>query len=102
MLFAVVRTRGAAWRTDRLPQEQEAFEPHVAVVNRLYEAGIIPLGGWLGEAGDVLLIMRAGSAAEIRRLLDEDPWTTLDILPVTRVEPWTLGLGALPASPASS
>ncbi len=96
MLFAVVRTRGAAWRTDRSTQEQDAFEPHAAAINRLHQAGHIPLGGWLGEAGDVLLIMRAGSAAEIRRLLDEDPWTTLDILPVASVEPWSLGLGSLP------
>lgn len=28
--------------------------------------------------------------------LDEDPWTTQDILPVARVTPWTLGLGSLP------
>lgn len=39
---------------------------------------------------------RGGSEAEIRRRLDEDPWTTQDILPVARVTPWTLGLGSLP------
>lgn len=96
MLFAVVRTRGAAWRPDRPPQEQDAFQPHVTVVNRLHEEGVIVLGGWLGEAGDVLLIMRAGSEVDVRQRLDEDPWTTQDILPVARVTPWTLGLGSLP------
>lgn len=96
MLFAVVRTRGAAWRPDRPPQEQDAFQPHVDVVNRLHQEGLIALGGWLGEAGDVLLIMRGGSEAEIRQRLDEDPWTTQGILPVARVTPWTLGLGSLP------
>jgi uncharacterized protein YciI len=54
------------------------------------------------DTGDVLLIMQAASAAEVLKRLQDDPWTGLDILPVARVAPWSLGLGALPAAGASS
>ena len=101
-LFAVVRNRGAAWRADRAPEEQEAFPPHAAHMKQLHEAGAVVLGGWLDDNGEVLLIMRAASAPEVVGLLQNDPWTALDILPVSRVAPWSLGLGTLPEAGESS
>jgi len=99
-LFAVIRSRGAAWRADRTPAEQAAYAPHAQYMAQLYESGTVVLGGWLGDTGDVLLIMRAGTGAEVQRWLDADPWTSLDILPVARIAPWSLGLGVLPAPDA--
>ncbi len=101
-LFAVVRVRGAAWRADRTPEEQEAFLPHAMHMKKLYEQGAVVLGGWLDDTGDVLLIMRAASTSEVLGLLEDDPWTGLDLLPVSRVEPWSLGLGTLPIAGESS
>lgn len=94
-LFAVIRTRGSRWRSERAPQEQEAYGAHAALIGQLYDEGVAVLGGWLTETGDVLLVMRAESAAEVKRRLAEDPWTTLDVLPVARVEEWSLALGTL-------
>lgn len=94
-LFVVLRTRGSRWRTECAPQAQEAYEPHAALINHLHAEGVLLLGGWLAETGDVLLVMRGVSAAEVSERLAEDPWTTLDVLPVTRVEEWALALGTL-------
>lgn len=94
-LFAVIRTRGAAWRSDRTPAEQDEYAPHAAFMHELFESGAVVLGGWLDDAGDVLLIMRAADELHARQLLDADPWTRLDILPVARVARWSLGLGTL-------
>ena len=95
-LFAVARNRGAAWRADRTPEEQEAYRAHATHMNQLYEEGAVVLGGWLEDTGDVLLIMRAASRSEVLSRLQGDPWTGLDILAVSRVAPWSLGLGTLP------
>jgi uncharacterized protein YciI len=101
-LFAVIRRRGAAWRDDRTPEQQADYQPHAAHIKQLYDAGALVLGGWLDDNGGVLLIMRAASQAEVLQQMHDDPWTSLDILPVSRVAPWSLGLGTLPAADGSS
>lgn len=96
--FMVLRARGSRWRADRAPNQQEAYEPHAAFINQLTREGVAVLGGWLARSGDVLLVLQASTADEVNRRLAEDPWTTLDILPVTRVEEWSLALGSLDTS----
>ena len=66
-LFAVIRTRGSAWRESQ------------------------PLEG----SADVLLIVKADTADEIRSRLAEDPWSRNDLLRIARITPWTLRLGSL-------
>jgi hypothetical protein len=58
-------------------------------------AGMIVLGGPLEGTPDVLLVMRADNAESIRQLLSADPWTTLELLQLQLIAPWTLRLGAL-------
>jgi hypothetical protein len=55
----------------------------------------VVLGGPLEGTSDVLLIIRANTADEIRSRLEADPWTSNDLLRVTRITPWTLRLGSL-------
>jgi hypothetical protein len=99
-LFAVVRQRGAAWRSDRRTEEQDAYQAHAVHMMRLFDEGAVVLGGWLDDTGDVLLIMRGPSASQVLSRLQDDPWTGLDLLPVSRVAPWSLGLGTLPIAAA--
>jgi hypothetical protein len=94
-IFAVFITRGAAWQPTRAMEEQEAWRPHADFMNALVDDGFVVLGGPLDEP-DVLLIVRASSAEEIRDRLAPDPWHRVDLLRITRITPWTLRLGALP------
>jgi uncharacterized protein YciI len=95
-LFAVIRTFGPA-RQDHLPLEaQTDWDSHAVFMNRLKSEGFIVVGGPLEGTPDVLLIVRAGSADEIVERLRGDPWTTSDILRVSRISPWTIRLGSLP------
>jgi uncharacterized protein YciI len=93
--FAVFLTRGAAWQAGRAMEEQVAWRPHADFMNALVDEGFVLLGGPLEEP-DVLLIVRANSANEIRERLATDPWHRMDLLRITRIAPWTLRLGALP------
>jgi len=101
-LFAVIRTRGAAWQATAGLEGQQAWREHAHFMNALEAGGIVVLGGPLEGTPDVLLVMRAESAEEIVRQLGDDPWTSLDLLRIRSIAPWTLRLGALPTSSEST
>ncbi len=100
-LFAVIRTRGPAWRDSQPLEGQADWPAHASFMNALAQEGFVVLGGPLEGTADVLLIVRAGNPDEIRSRLAEDPWARNDLLRVTRVVPWTLRLGSLDEGPVS-
>jgi|SRR5215471_7428609 len=94
--FVVTRDHGENWN-DSLPmRQQEQWGEHARFMDALVEGGFIALGGMVGEGQTTLLIIRAGSEAEIRSRLADDPWTHLGLLRVTRIERWEILLGAIP------
>jgi uncharacterized protein YciI len=98
MLFAVIRTRGPAWKSGSRLEEQQAWDAHARFMDDLEARGIVIMGGPLEGTSDVLLVMRAKSAEEITKLHRDDPWTVLGLLQGERIMPWTLRLGALPSA----
>jgi uncharacterized protein YciI len=94
-LFAVIRTRGPAFEPSRPLEAQADWAAHAAFMNGLVRDGSVILGGPLEGTADVLLVMRAASAADARDRLAADPWTVQDLLRVSRISPWTLRLGSL-------
>lgn len=94
-LFAVMRTRGPAYRAGLTMEQQDAWREHAAFMNALLAEGFVLLGGPLEEP-DVLLIVRAESPAAIEARLAPDPWAKMDLLRQKWTMPWTLRLGVLP------
>jgi hypothetical protein len=97
-LFAIIRTRGAAWSAGLRLEDQPEWDAHPLFMNGLHREGFIVLGGPLEDTPDVLLIARASGSDEIAKRLQDDPWTPLDLLRISRISPWTLRLGALPGA----
>ena len=96
-LFAVIRTRGAAWNDAVGLEEQAGWRAHADFMNALEAEGFIAMGGPLEGTRDVLLIVRARDAAEIAARFERDPWSGDDLLRITRIAPWTLRLGSVEA-----
>jgi uncharacterized protein YciI len=94
-LFAVIRSHGAAWQPSRSMEDQEDWEGHASFMNALEKEGFILLGGPLEGTNEVLLLIRATSADEIVESLSADPWSSRDILRISRIMSWTLRLGSL-------
>ena len=94
-LFAVIRTRGAAWDVARPMEEQADWRAHADFMNGLQTEGFVRLGGPLEGTPDVLLIVRAADEAAVRTRLAEDCWSRDDLLRIKEVLPWQLRLGAL-------
>src|SRR6059036_2405012 len=80
-------TRGL-WRTNRIGS-------HTLPPSCVEADGFVLLGGPLEGTTDVLLIVRASNAEQIRSRLSADPWTRNDLLRISQVVPWTLRLGSL-------
>ena len=94
-LFAVIRTRGPAFEPSRPLEAQADWAAHAAFMNGLVRDGSVILGGPLEGTADVLLVMRAASAADARDRLAADPWTVQDLLRVSWISRWALRLGSL-------
>jgi uncharacterized protein YciI len=94
-LFAVIRTRGPAWRHGEPLERQADWTAHATFMNGLLAEGFVVLGGPLDATDDVLLVIKAETPDEVHARLAADPWTDNGLLRVTRVAPWTLRLGSL-------
>ena len=93
-LFAVTRTRTAAWDDDLALDGQADWRGHARFMDALFGEGFVVLAGPLEGTREVLLVVRARDEAEVRLRLAADPWTDR-LLRTTRVLPWTLRLGEL-------
>jgi hypothetical protein len=60
--------------------EQVDWKEHGQFMDRLVEEGFVVQGGPLQGTDDVLLIVRAGSGAEIHERFAEDIWTKTNLL----------------------
>ena len=94
-LFAVIRTRGPAWQDSRSMESQAGWASHASFMDSLAKEGFVVLGGPLDGTPDVLLVMRAENADAVRSRLAEDPWSSRDLLRITRIASWNLRLGSL-------
>jgi uncharacterized protein YciI len=92
-LFAVIREGGARWDHARAPSEQDAWDEHLAFMGALAESRFVVLGGWLAGGPKTLLVVEARDEAEVRRRFEADPYTAMELLTITSVEPWEVLLG---------
>lgn len=96
--FAVIREAGPAWSDGKGIAGQPALADHATFMNALAEQNFVLFAGPLAgsEQGRLraLLIVDAEDEDEIRRRLEDDPWTSSGRLRITQVEPWSLFVGA--------
>jgi hypothetical protein len=92
-LFAVIREAGPGWDPARPLREQVAWHEHAEFMDELAADGFVVLGGPIGGGPTTLLVVDAVSGREIRSRLGHDPWTSMKLLRITKIEPWELLLG---------
>jgi hypothetical protein len=92
--FAVVVERGPVWEHDKPSSEQRDYAPHSAHWRELEEAGFTAMAGLMKDSLDVLFIIRADSAEEVRARIGGDPWQEHGIARIARLEPIDIRLGA--------
>jgi uncharacterized protein YciI len=100
--YLVRRARGDGWDHSRPRREQPGWGEHAAFMDSLAEAGIVVLGGPIGEGDghDVLLVMDVENEEAAQTRLAKDPWGQ-ELLTIKSVEPWSVWLRG-PANPRSA
>ena len=98
MINFVIREAGPGRDPAKPLREQSAWREHAELMNALAEDGFVLVGGPLAGGPKTLLIVNAPSELDIRRRLDDDPWTSMGLLVVTSLEPWEVLLGSAPSS----
>ena len=93
--FVVIREAGPRWATDSPIREQDQWREHAAFMEALVDDGFVVLGGPLGDGPTTLLIVDSGSEDEIPARLGKDPWTPLDLLSISSIEPWEVLLSSM-------
>ena len=93
-LFVADRPAGTEWVPGLGARAQPLWDEHAAFMDDLFERGVVALGGPFEDGSGALLVLRAGSADEVRELLADDPWCSggRDIQGIGRVRPWTVVL----------
>ncbi len=94
-LFAIMIVHGPAWKPALAMEEQFDWHGHAGYLDSLHAEGFVVLGGPLEGTDDVLLIVRANDADEVRARFAWDSWHANDLLRITRIVPWQLRLGSL-------
>jgi uncharacterized protein YciI len=91
--YLVTEAKGPAWDHSKRRREQAGWDEHAAFMDALVEAGVVVLGGPLGEGDgeEVLLVAEVKSEAAIRARLADDPWMG-DMLTIESVKPWSVWL----------
>jgi uncharacterized protein YciI len=88
--FVVTEERGPSWDESRARREQDEWDAHAAFMDALVEDGSVVLGGPVGDGVRVLLVLEAAGEREVEARLSEDPWMTMEILRVAKIEPWEI------------
>ena len=86
--FIVTSTAGSHRDRSKGTREQPYWDEHAAFVDHLVEDGFVVLGGPLPDEGGAVLIVRAGSEAEVRDRLGCDPWYLHGILAPQSIRRW--------------
>jgi uncharacterized protein YciI len=94
-LYAVMRTRGGAWKEGVSVERQYDYQGHIDYIEKLRAEGFIVAAGGLDGTKDALLIVRAQDEHEIKVKLEWDSWTANDLLRTTLVAPWTVRVGKI-------
>jgi uncharacterized protein YciI len=91
--YAVIRERGENWDATLSLRQQIKWNEHAAFMNALADDEFILIGGPLGDGKETLLIVAAANEEEIIARLADDPWVSLRLLQVAKIERWEILLG---------
>ena len=90
--FALTLIHGPGWDSSRSIREQTGWDAHARFMDDLVAAGVIILGGPVGDGHESLHVVCAADEDEVRARLVADPWATERLLEIGSIRPWQLWL----------
>lgn len=72
------------------PRWQPPWDEHASFMDRLFDRGLVVLGGPVADHSGAVLVCKAQDAGDVRSAVMPDPWVTNDTLDVGDIRGWTL------------
>jgi hypothetical protein len=91
MFLVILRRSGPDYDHSKTLEEQSGWPEHAEFMDGLVDDGFIVLGGVLGDEVRTAHAVEAGSEAEVRERLAQDPWSGSHLV-VDSIDPWTIKL----------
>ena len=90
--FIILWAPGAAWVPGKPVREQPYWEQHADFMDRLFENGMVVLGGPFADASGALLIVEAENEHEVADVFAHDPFVVHEIFALSSLKQWLLFL----------
>jgi uncharacterized protein YciI len=88
--------RGGPWDWSRGMREQDGWDEHAAYMDGIFDEGWLLLAGPLEGDRHTMWVVEAESEEEIRRRMQEDPWSKNGMLAPVSIERWDIVMDRLP------
>ena len=92
--FIILWAPGPAWVSGKTVREQPYWEQHATFMDRLFENGMVVLGGPFADATGSMVIVEAENEHEVADLFAHDPFVTHGIFVLRSLKQWLLFLDA--------
>ena len=90
--FMILWGHGPAWVPGKTVREQPYWAEHADLMDRLFENGMVVLGGPFADATGSLLIVEAETEQEVADVFASDPFVTQGIFALQSRKQWLLFL----------
>ncbi|HLJ34710.1 MAG TPA: YciI family protein [Ktedonobacteraceae bacterium] len=92
--FIILWEPGPAWVPGKTVREQPYWEQHATFMDRLFENGMVVLGGPFADATGSLVILEAENEHEVADIIAHDPFAVHEIFALSSFKQWLLFLDA--------
>jgi uncharacterized protein YciI len=93
--FVILWTHGPAWVEGKTVREQPYWDEHAVFMDRLFENGMVVLGGPFADGTGSLVIVEAESSEQgVADLFAQDPFAVRGIFSLSSLKQWQLFLDA--------
>ena len=92
--FVILWAPGAAWTAGKTVREQAYWDEHAEFMDRLFENGIVIMGGPFSDGTGSLVIVEAEEMNEVATLFAEDPFVVHQVFALRSLKQWQLFLDA--------
>lgn len=93
--FVILWAHGPAWVAGKTVREQPYWEEHAAFMDRLFEDGMVVLGGPFADGtGSMVIVEAESSEQEVADLFASDPFAVQGIFVLRSLKQWQLFLDA--------
>ena len=90
---------GPSWAPGKTSREQQYWSEHAIFMDKLFEEGVVIMGGPYTDYSKIMLIVEANDESEIVNIFKNDPFILKSIFVLESITEWQIHLDARKKEP---